>query len=142
MPAIYDLDGLRFQYPENWVLADGDSDQLPRSITLHAPGGAFWSVDVHPHSIRPGDLLHEVVRGMQQEYSDLEQIPAPESIVGASADGLDLYFTCFDFIIAAKLRCLRHGHATYLFTYQAEDRDFDRLEPVFQAITISLLRDG
>lgn len=139
MPALYDLDGIRFQYPENWTVLD-QSDALPRSITLHSPQGGFWSLDVHPFSVHPGDLIHAVLHEMRSEYPELESDSVEESIADTSTHAMDLHFICLDFVVTAQLRALRYGHATYLLTYQAENRDFDKLYPVFQAITVSLFR--
>ena len=48
-------------------------------------------------------------------------------------------FYCLDFLVTSQVRALRHGHAVYLLTYQAEDREFDQLADVFRAITASML---
>ncbi len=141
MTAVYDRAGLHFQYPENWVLADDSLDELPRTISLQAPSGAFWSVDIHPFSMDADALLKTTLEVMQQEYPEAECHAVEESIADETATGYDLYFYCLDFVVTARLRCFRHGHATYLLTYQAEDREFDRLDPVFRAITFSLFSD-
>jgi hypothetical protein len=141
MTAIYNRSGLHFMYPENWELAEDSVDTVPRSILLQAPSGAFWSLDIHPFSVSDEELLQHVVEAMRGEYPDLEAQPADEQIAGESASGYNLFFYCLDFIVAARVRALRLGHATYLWMYQAEDRDFDQLEPVFRAITVSMFRD-
>ncbi|MCA9262888.1 MAG: hypothetical protein KDA60_03525 [Planctomycetales bacterium] len=140
MTATYDKSGFRFLYPQNWKVADEQFDQPPRSVTLESPSGAIWSVDVHPFSVDPLDLTQQVVQAMQQEYSDLEFEEASETIHGQPAVGFNMNFWCLDFVITARTRAFRQGHATYLLLYQAEDRDYDQLEAVFRAITESMLR--
>ncbi len=142
MPQRYATRGLTFLYPDNWTIVDGESHGLPRTVTAQSPQGAFWSVDVHPFSVQPDELLQEVLRAMEQEYVDVESTPAEEWIADERSEGRDLLFTCLDFVVVAELRCLRHGHATYLLTYQAEDRDFAELKNVFRAITTSLFREA
>lgn len=140
MPQLYSEVGLRFLYPENWSLDNREAGSQPKSVTVIAPGGAFWSVDVHPFSVDPRELLLGMLDAMRAEYDDLEGTPATEAIGGEPAAGIDLSFSCLDFVITAQLRCFRHGHATYGLTYQAEDREFEKFRLVFRAISESLFR--
>ena len=137
MTGIYQRRGIQFRYPENWTLADDSLDAFPRTISLQAPSGAFWSVDIHPFSVDPDDLLSQVLEAMRGEYPDLEASATNEAVAGNPSSGYDLYFCCLDFVVACRLRAFHQGHATYMLTFQAEDREFDQMEPVFQAITHS-----
>lgn len=128
-------------YPENWKLTDDQLDQLPRTISIQSPSGAFWSVDIHPFSVDPVELVGEVERVMRSEYPDLELHATDEEIGDEPAIGADMFFWCLDFVVTSQVRALRHGHATYLFTCQAEDREFEQFAPVFAAITHSFFRD-
>jgi hypothetical protein len=141
MVSSYDRLGVRFLYPDNWTLADDADDQLPRTISVQAPSGAFWSIDIHPFSVDPTELLVAFESAMRAEYPDLESHPAEDSIADESAIGRDMYFLCLDFVIASQVRVLRKGHATYLISCQAEDREFDELRPVFAAIAVSFFRE-
>jgi hypothetical protein len=142
MTGNYQRGGIQFLYPENWTLADDSMDAFPRTISVQAPSGAFWSVDIHPFSVDPDELLSQVLEAMRGEYADLEAGVANEDVVGNESRGYDLFFCCLDFIVAARLRAFRRGHATYLLMYQAEDREFEQVEPVFQAITHSFLQEN
>lgn len=141
MTATYERSGLNFLYPENWVLAEDALDQIPRTIMLQSPTGAFWSVDIHPFSVDIDDLLRDTLAAMKEEYPELESVDVEEEVGDTIARGYDLFFYCLDFVVAANVRALRVGHATYLLTYQAEDRDFEQLNPVFRAITTSLFKE-
>lgn len=140
MPAQYSRHGLEFLYPENWTLVDDDANTIPRTVSIQAPSGAFWSLDIHPFGVRPADVADEFLRTLQAEYEDLEFEAIQETIAGEAAVGYDVHFYCLDFVVTAAVRGFRHGHATYVLTYQAEDREFDRLHPVFLAVTESMLR--
>lgn len=142
MTGNYDRCGIRFLYPENWELTDDALDEIPRTISVQAPSGAFWSVDIHPFSVDPTELLDEVVAAMRGEYADLEAFAATEQVNGQDADGFDMFFWCLDFVVTCRVRALRSGHATYLMTYQAEDREFQQMEPVFKAITHSFFQEN
>jgi hypothetical protein len=140
MPATYDKIGLRFQYPDNWKLSE-DIDEIPRSVVVSSPDGAFWSVDVHPFSVDLDMVLEQMLNAMRTEYDDLETEPHEGEIQGEPTKGHNMAFYCLDFLVACQIRAFKHGHAVYVTTYQAEDRDFDKLKLVFDAITTSMLSE-
>ena len=140
MPASYQRHGLTFLYPDNWQLVDDDANSIPRVISLQAPSGAFWSVDIHPFSVRLADLMDAFLETLRAEYRELECEEATEKIGANEASGFDVQFYCLDYVVSAQIRGLRYGHAAYMFTYQAEDREFEQMNRVFRAITASLFR--
>ncbi len=140
MTATYDRGGITFMYPDNWSIMDEQLDTLPRSVSVQAPGGAFWSVDIHPFSVHGEDVLKEMVAAISEEYDDVEVQEVEDLIDEHPATGVDIDFSCLDFLVTAKLRSFQNGHATYVMLYQAEDRDYEEFEPVFRAITHSLLK--
>ena len=141
MTAEYKRHGIQFLYPQNWKVVDEQLDQIPRSVTVQADSGAFWSVDIHPFSVEPEEILSQSLEVMQAEYDEVEVVREHEVICGEEALGLNLMFWCLDFVVNCQLRVVKHGHATFALTYQAEDRDFAELQAVFAAITTSLLTD-
>ena len=138
--ATYDRSGLNFLYPENWKLVEDSMDAIPRTVVIQSPTGAFWSVDIHPFSVSREELIETVAQAMKEEYPEIESHPISEEILGSEAVGFDLFFCCLDFVVTSRIRALQVGHATYLLTYQAEDRDFQELGVVFEAMTVSLLK--
>ena len=141
MPAKFEKLGIAFQYPDNWTLEEEDAQVGRGSVTVYSPGGAFWSVTVHPQDVDPDDLARAAVDAMKDEYDEIEAERAAETIAGHRMIGYDLNFYCLDLTSTACVRSLRTRRATYTVFCQAEDRDFDELRAVFQAITASLL-DG
>ena len=141
MTAEYNRHGIQFLYPENWVLADEQLDGAPRSVSVQSPSSAFWSVDIHPFSADQDAILGQTLDTMREEYEELEVVEVQEQICGEDAHGLDLMFWCLDFAVACRIRFFRHGHATFVLTYQAEDREFEDLKAVFAAISTSLLSE-
>jgi hypothetical protein len=139
MPCQFDKLGISFQYPDNWTLDEEDALAGKPSVTVVSPGGAFWSVSVHPRSADPAGLAKAVVETMESEYRDLESEETREIIAGRSLVGYDLNFFYLDFTNTATIRCLRTDQATYVIFCQAEDREFDRLRRVFLAMSTSLL---
>ena len=139
MPARFDKLGISFQYPENWTLDDSDALLGRKSVTVYSPGGAFWSVAIHSGSAAPAKLAAAVVEAMTKEYPGLEVDEAHETVAGHDLIGYDLAFYYLDLINTALVRSLRVGPTTYTVFCQAEDREFEKLEMVFWAMTTSLL---
>lgn len=139
MPAKFQKLGISFQYPDNWTLDEEDALAGRQSVTVYCPGGAFWSVAVHPRSADPAQLTKAVVEAMKQEYKEVEATEAREVLAGREMTGYDLNFFFLDLTNTARIRGLRADQATYTVFCQAEDREFDEIQIVFQAMTASLL---
>jgi hypothetical protein len=76
---------------------------------------------------------------MRQEYRDLDSEPAEEVVGGRTLAGCDMNFYCLDLTNTAQVRTLETPEAIYLFFCQAEDREWDRIAPVFAAMTASFV---
>jgi hypothetical protein len=139
MPARFASLGISFQYPDNWTLDDSDAVLGRKSVTVYSPGGAFWSVAIQTGSAEPDKLAAAIVKTMQNEYQGLEAEPIEEETAGHELFGYDLAFYCLDLTNTACVRSFRSACTTYTIYYQAEDRDYEKLRQVFQAITLTLL---
>lgn len=139
MPAKFHRLGINFEYPDNWTLDEEDAMAGQRSITVCSPGGAFWSVTEHPRGTDPECLARAAVDAIKQEYKEVEVEAASDIVAGREMEGYDMHFFYLDLINSASVRCLRTRRTTYTVFYQAEDRDFERLHLVFQAITTSFI---
>ena len=139
MPAEFNRLGIRFLYPDNWTLDENDALAGHRSVTVYSPGGAFWSISVHPKSTDPVKLAQAAVDAMQDEYRELEVEQIRETIAGREMVGFYLSFYYLDLVNTACVRCLRTDRATYTVYCQAEDREFNRIDKVFLAMTASFL---
>ncbi len=140
MVAMYDKHGLQFMYPENWSLATED-DGWPRSISVESPSGAFWSLHVYFPPADPRRLTEDVVKVLRTEYDPLEAQEASEQVGNVTAEGYDVTFFFLDLLITCHTRGFTLGDKTMVIMTQAEDRDFEQLEPVFRAITVSLIQN-
>jgi hypothetical protein len=139
MPARFDKLGISFQYPENWTLDDSDALLGRKSVTVYSPGGAFWSVAIHSGSADPAKLAAAVVEAMKKEYPGLEVDETMETVNGHDLIGYDLAFYYLDLINTALIRSLRVGQTSYTVFCQAEDREFEKLQMVFRAMTTSFV---
>ncbi len=140
MPAVYQQFGVRFLYPENWSVLDEETDQWPRTVTLQSQETGFWTLQVYPPDQDAKAAVLAVIESIREVYPDLEVLPAKETIADAQAKGVDIAFFYLDRLVEAKIRCVKTASAVILWHYQAESRELDKVEPVFQAIATSLVQ--
>jgi hypothetical protein len=137
--------GLVFDYPENWSIDTEEAREGHAAVTVYAPDGGFWSVSGHAPGGLPAELAEAVVGEMRQEYRDLDSEPAADEVAGRTLAGFDMNFYCLDLTNTAQVRTLETPTAVWLLFCQAEDREWDRVAPVFAAMTASFvggLADG
>ena len=139
MPAIFDKLGVSFQYPENWTLDEQDVLAGRRSVTIYSPEGGFWSVAMDAPSADPAQLAQAALDALKQEYEGLEAEETRETVAGHELVGFNVNFFYLDLITTAGIRSLSIARTTYIIYYQAEDREFQRIHRVFDAMTTSLL---
>lgn len=132
--------GLDFSYPDSWSVDTDDAREGHAAATVYAPEGGFWSVSGHAVGGRPADLAEAVVAEMREEYRDLDAEHAVDDVAGHALEGFDLNFYCLDLTNTAQVRTLTTPTAVWLFFCQAEDREWDRIAPVFAAMTTSFVR--
>ena len=53
---MYEKMGIRFLYPENWMLDEEEASSRLVSVTVYSPHGAFWSIVRASHEQRPQAL--------------------------------------------------------------------------------------
>jgi hypothetical protein len=132
--------GLEFDYPDSWSVVPDTVDGDAAAVTAQAPDGGFWSVSVHPAGTDPQSLAQAVSRQMQEEYRDLDTEAASDDVAGHLLGGFDFNFYCLDLTNTAQVRAVATPTATYVVFCQAEDREWDRISPVFAAMTASFVR--
>lgn len=140
MPAIYEKLGVRFLYPENWAITDEDDEGWPRSVTVQSRETGFWTLHVYPAGQEVKAVEKELVAAIQAEFGEAEVLPAEETLEEAATSGVDLAFFYLDLLVEAKIRSVHTPDSTLVWLYQAESREFEKLESVFQAIAVSMLR--
>ncbi len=127
-------------YPDNWVLSDQGDVELPRVISLETPDGAIWSVHLFSPDVDPDLIIKDTVNALEETYPDLEVSTAEHSFAQHPGTAIDTIFFCLDFLVRIKLMTLQTDQYQVLAWYQAEDRDFDKQEQVFHAVTTSMMQ--
>lgn len=116
------------------------ASEPPLGVTIECPGGGFWSLALYTAAVDPVELVSQACDAMRQEYETFESARADSLIEGIATVGFEMNFYCLDLLVTARAQAFQIADTTCLVLYQAENREFDELEPVFGAITLSLLR--
>jgi hypothetical protein len=138
MPAVFEKMGIRFLFPDNWTLDESEMLEGNNTVSVYSPGGAFWSVTLHPPGVDPAQLVATAVAAMRQIYDALDEEPADERFAGREMVGREMNFYCLDLTNTAIARSFGTSDGTYLVFCQADDRELEQVAPVFEAITRSL----
>ena len=126
-------------YPENWLLTEG-GDSPPYQVAFESPSGSMWILHAESPETNAQQLIEKTQKTFEAQYEDVEWTPATETFEGFNAIGANGLFYSLDFLVTVKIRAISTDDFTYLLVTQSESRDFDKLEPVFSAMTISLLK--
>ncbi len=139
MTAVFDKHGLCFQYPENWEVHENYAPDQALEIYLAAPSGAFWTVLAFSSDADGSVLMQDLLNSFEQQYDQFECEPAREVLANTTLDGFDSQFFYLDFVVTNHMRTLQVDAHHLLIMAQAECREFEKQELVFNAITTSLL---
>lgn len=139
MPAQFDSFGVCFLYPDNWTVAERSEEEGDDGVTLDVPGGGFVAVE-KTQVDAVDETIEQIVRVIAAEYEDLERESVSRDVLPAETPVTDLRFYYLDLVIVSRIVVLTEptipigeGQAL-LVQIQAESRDFDKNEPVFDAI--------
>jgi hypothetical protein len=86
------------------------------------------------------EVIDTVIDTIREVYPDLEILEGKEKLGDVQASGVDICFFFLDLLVEAKIRAIQTPTYTLVWHYQAETREFEKMEPVFQAIATSLLQ--
>ncbi len=139
MAKTYEHGAVRFDYPENWTLEE-ESDGGQQMATVYSPGGGFWSLSIARREVDPQSLVETAVQVLREEYDEVDA-EAVDVVIGEQPTiGYDVNFYCLDLTNTTLIRSFRSAAATCLVIAQAEDREFDKIAPVFDAMLHSLAK--
>jgi hypothetical protein len=141
MPATYYCKGISFKYPDNWTIEESNSLEGNRTVTVNSPGGGFWSTSRLPRLTDPQKLAASILETMKGEYENLEVEEVQENFAGHNLSGYDMNFFFLDLTNTAQIRWVQCNNAVYTIFCQAEDREYERIARIFQAMTFSLLTE-
>ncbi|MEO8495196.1 MAG: hypothetical protein ABI614_09005 [Planctomycetota bacterium] len=139
MTVIYDKLGVRLFYAEGWKITEDELDAEPRTLAIESPCGSIWQLMLYSDSRDIDELAGEGLSVLSDEYENLETTPFTTEFGDVRASGHDIYFYHLDLLVHCRIVGAMFGEQTAMLWWQAEDRDFDELEPVFRAMATTLL---
>lgn len=134
MPRNFESFGIQFLYPDNWKQVERADDEGTEGVTLELPSGGFFTVE----RARDGDLAEEVVDQMTQTFeSDYDEVESERVDLPGLSDreaAMEFRFYYLDLLVVSRLIVLDLDGGTVVVQMQAESRDFDENELVFDAL--------
>lgn len=144
MTATFQKHEIEFVYPDNWKLIQNDDapeDEI--NVQVESPSGAFWSLNVLPPDVSPAQAIASAVEGLKEQYQDFEIQDAPTwTATPHECETAEALFYCLDFLVTAGAWAFSTDSGTMLVLCQAENREYDQMRELFDAITVSLLKDA
>jgi hypothetical protein len=140
MPITYHNHGLRFLYPENWLLEEEDTEN-GWSVALQSPNTPFLLLSCHRDDPTSEQVLNTVLEALKADYPGLEFEDRVDTLAGQPAAGLEIRFISLDLTNTCCARCLYTDEGTLLVIWQGADLDLETTEPVLRAICQSLELD-
>ncbi len=104
------------------------------------------SVYISRNGGQPDELIKEMTDMLSAEYDGVETAPVDAEALAVlqpcvkELQAVDLNFYFLDLLVTARLIAYAEEKRAVLIQCQAEDREFDALEKVFQAMMISMIR--
>ena len=110
------------------------------AVSVISPEGGFWCVRRDQNEMPHDIVLQQAIDAMRDVYPDLEVEPVVEHVAGERLSGVDMHFFCLDLTGTAAFRIWQTIHGRYVIFSQAEDAQLPHCQPIFQAITASLIQ--
>lgn|ERR1019366_9483533 len=137
MPRLFEADGIRFMYPDNWQLTREDAES-GWTVSVQSPETAFFILTYDDAMPEVGQVAETVLEALRADYPDLEADDAMESLAGQPALGHDIRFFSLDLTNTCCTRAFYSDTGTVLVMWQANDLELEQIEPVFKAMRASL----
>ncbi len=141
MPATFDNLGIRFEYPENWTVETQEDAAKTGQVVVSSPHTAFWQLSKHPSDRELEPLFDEALAALRSEYQEIDVEPTNEFLEGHLIEGYTVNFFYLDLTSTCWMKGIETLGANFLLIAQAEDREFEQVNRVFQAMLASVLRN-
>jgi hypothetical protein len=139
--ASYQNHGIRFEYPDDWMLTQEEQDATV-NIHLQTPGLAFWTLTLLPTTNNVIEVVEATVDAFEEEYDQVDRYDRSVEFDGVRTAGCDLDFVCLDLVNSACVRAIALAESTALILFQGEDRVWETYREQFNSVTASLLVDA
>ena len=134
MPSTFESFGIKFLYPDNWTVAERGEEEGDQGVTIEMPGGGFLSIEQDVTGFADEQIVRQISDTFEKEYEGAEREPV--ALQGATEDEIafDIRFYYLDLLITSRLVLLSVDDRKLVIQIQAESREFEKNELVFDAI--------
>jgi len=109
-------------------------DPCPQPTTVAESSSSTQTIGFYPIKLK------DTIVALEETYPDLEITPATKDFEQFAGTAVDAIFFCLDFLVRVKLQTLQTEGFQILLWYQAEDREFEKHEPIFHAVSTSMMQ--
>lgn len=138
MIRTFEREGIRFQYPANWVLETEEDAEGGWSVTVQSPETAFLLMSLRPDADNAAELADQTLDALKAEYKELDDVNAVGTFAGQLAIGHDIDFLTLDVAVTCWTRCAQTLAGPLLVMCQVSEFERERHEPVLRAICASM----
>ena len=137
MHRVFEHHGVRFEYPEDWILHEQSSPE-EISITVNSPETSFWSLTLLFERPDPNRVIETALDTFREEYFEIDVYPSDDRLGDSRTVARDVDFVCHELIGSAFLRAAVAPGFTLLVLYQGADFELDETQPVLERVSKSL----
>jgi hypothetical protein len=119
--GLYEENGVRFEYPEDWTFEVTESGPLTTVNLEHPAGIAFVIVTTDDSCPDPGEVADIILETLREEYAELDEDPFEQVVNERLVSGYDVQFFALDLSNTALIRCFRTFNRTILVYGQWSD---------------------
>lgn len=141
MDRVFEGHGIRFEYPDDWILHEQSSPE-EITLTVQSPDSSFWSVTLILDRPDPRRVIETILETFREEYSEIDVYPSDVRLGDQPTESCELDFVCHDLIGSAFLRAAVAPDFTLLVLYQGADLELDDTQPLLEKINNSLTWDA
>ncbi len=141
MDRVFEGHGIRFEYPEDWILHEQSSPE-EFTLTVHSPDTSFWSLTLIFDRPDPRRVIDAILETFREEYTEIDVYPSDVRLGDQPTESCELDFVCHDLIGSAFLRAAVAPDFTLLVLYQGADLELDDTQPLLEKINNSLTWDA
>ena len=140
MHTVFERHGVRFEYPDDWILHE-QSSPGEISITVNSPETSFWSLTLLFERPDPYRVVETALDTFREEYSEIDVYSSEEQLGDSRTVARDVDFVCHELIGSAFLRAAVVPGFTLLVLYQGADFELDETQSILERVSKSLTWD-
>ena len=137
MDRVFEGHGIRFEYPEDWILHEQSSPE-EITLTVQSPNSSFWSLTLIMDRPEPRRVLDAILDTFREEYSEIDVYPSEVRLGDQPTESCELDFVCHELIGSAFLRAVAAPDFTLVVLYQGADLELDDTQKLLEEISQSL----